>query len=180
MIALPSRAVLWGAGVTGAVLGALAAVAVTAGPLRLQLAEARTQIATLERDHARQAFAQADANSLALASAFEHGNTLTRQLSAARTEASRLKKDLQHELAQNTDGRVCLREPALRVLDRATGLAIDLPGTAGGAARADAGHVASDADIAGWALAAGDAYAECARRLDALIQWHAATPEAKP
>jgi len=174
VIGLPSTTLLWAAGLTGAVIGALIGAAVTDGPARVMVANANAKVATLERDQARQAFAQADANSLALASAFERGNTLTRQLSSARTEASRLKKDLQHELAQNTDGRVCLHEPALRVLDRAAGLAIDLPKPAGGAARADAGHAATDADLAGWALAAGDAYAECVRRLDALIDWHEA------
>jgi len=134
VIGLPSTTLLWAAGLTGAVIGALIGAAVTDGPARVMVANANAKVATLERDQARQAFAQADANSLALASAFERGNTLTRQLSSARTEASRLKKDLQHELAQNTDGRVCLHEPALRVLDRAAGLAIDLPKPAGGAA----------------------------------------------
>lgn len=171
MIALPSRTILWAAAVTGAVFGALVGVAVTDGHARVRVADAKAKIATLERDHARKAFAQADANSLALASAFERGNTLTRQLSGARAEAARLKKELQNEIDQHTDGRVCLSEPALRVLERAAGLAVDLPPATGSAYRADAGHVATDADIASWAIAAGDAYAECGRRLDALITW---------
>ena len=171
MIALPSRTMLWAAAVTGAVFGALVGVAVTEGPARVRVADAKAKIATLERDHARDAFAQADANSVALATAIAHGNTLSRRLSSARAEAARLKKGFQNEIDQHTDGRVCLSEPALRVLERAAGLAIDLPAAAGSAYRADAGHVATDADIAAWALAAGDAYAECGRRLDALITW---------
>lgn len=48
----------------------------------------------------------------------------------------------------------------------------DLPDAAGGAARADAGHVATDTHVARWALDAGGRYDECRRRLDALIGWH--------
>ncbi|HRD35087.1 MAG TPA: hypothetical protein PLR02_12610 [Rhodocyclaceae bacterium] len=171
MIALPSRTLLFVAAVTGFSFGGLVGVTVTDLLAKAEVAEAKGKVTQLERDHARQAFAQADANSVALAGAIAHGNTLTRQLSTARAEAARLKKDLQNEIDQHTDGRVCLSEPALRVLERAPGLAIDLPAAAGSAYRADAGHVATDADIAAWALAAGDAYAECGRRLDALITW---------
>lgn len=163
---------MWRAGVLGAVIGALAGAAVTVGPARLELAAVRTQVATLERDSARSAFAQADANSEALFAAFTRSNALTRQLSSARADAAQLKTELQHAIDQYTDGRVCLHDPALRVLDRAEGVAVDLPGAAGGAAGADVARVATDGDIASWALGAGDAYAECVRRLDALISWH--------
>lgn len=165
-----SRIVSADLAVLAAFLLCAAGVGVTGYRLANSIAEKR--LVAVERDHARAAFAQADANSVALAEALDRGNALTRQLQAARREAARLKQDRQHEIASTTDGRVCLREPALRVLEHADGLAVDLPPAAGGADRADAGHAATDTDVARWALDAGAQYAECARRLDALIRWH--------
>lgn len=113
----------------------------------------------------------AEHNSRALLDAQTRGDALTRQLAAATRAASRLRKERDDALQTATTGRVCLDAAALRVLDGAPGLAVALPTAAGGAAAAD-GAVATDTDVARWALGAGEQYEECRRRLDALIDFH--------
>lgn len=112
-----------------------------------------------------------------LQAAQARGDTLTRQLAAATRAASKLRKERDDALARVTTGRVCLDESALRVLNGAPGLRIDLPDTAGGTVGADAGRVATDTDLGGWALDAGRQYDECRQRLDALIDWHGDTTQ---
>lgn len=131
------------------------------------------RIARIERDAARAQAAAAVTSEQRLAEAQQRGDALTTDLHAALRAAQQLQRGLDDAIARTTDGRVCLREPALRVLDGAPGLHVDgLSPAAGGAAGADAGRVATDANVAGWAAAAGGQYDECRRRLDALIDWH--------
>lgn len=144
-----------------------------------QLERARTALAQAEQRHTAWQLAQAEAASMAMYQAQRRGDALTQALHAARRDADQLKQERDDALSQLTDGRDCLREPALRVLDGAPGLRVQLPDPAGGVVAADAGRVATDADLAGWALDAGLAYAECTRRLSALIRWHTG-PEAQP
>lgn len=132
---------------------------------------------TLDAERAR--FAQthqrtAEAAHARLEEALKRGNLLTTELESARARARAQNEALHHEVVQVTDERACLREPALRVLDRAIGLRVELPATAGGLAAADADRVATDTQLAGWAIRAGEQYAECNRRLKALIDWHGA------
>lgn len=159
--------------VTKACIAVAAAAAVLAGSLGAGAAGVW---------HERAALAQrlewTEAQSEALAALHEQwvaatvrGDALTRQLARERAAAARITKERDDALAQATDGRVCLRERALRVLDGAPGLAVELPEPAGGADGADGGRVATDRDLARWAVAAGGRYAECARRLNALIDW---------
>ncbi|THF60922.1 hypothetical protein [Pseudothauera rhizosphaerae] len=124
-------------------------------------------------EHARELVALADANSVALHQALARANRLALDLSAARRIADQLTQERLNATSTVTDGRACLREPALRLLDSAPGLRVELPPAGGGA---DAGHVATDTHIYRWALAAGARYAECARRLNALIQAPTETP----
>jgi hypothetical protein len=131
----------------------------------VSLAEARESHAEMQRIVAVQA-----AHRLLTAQA--RSDTLTRQLSTARLAAAQDRKERNRAIAQLTDAGVCLREPALRVLDGAPGIRVDMPDAGSGAAGADAGRVATNSDIAGWTLDAGSQYAECARRLTALINWH--------
>lgn len=164
----------------GALAGFGAGVTVAAiyknGQIARQEAVQAGQVAQLERvARVRQHLAQV------------RGDELTTALHVASTAALRVQEQLDDEIARHTAGRACLDAGALRVLDRAVTAARGLPAPAGRAAAADAGQpaaaaaqpaadaVASDADVARWANAAYGQYAECARRLDALIQWH--TPE---
>jgi len=129
--------------------------------------------AAAERERTLQAEQAATRDALErLQAAQTRGDTLSRQLAAAIRETGRLRKERDDAVSRTTIGRVCLDEPALRVLDGAPGLDADLPDAAGGTARADAGHVATDTHVARWALDAGGRYDECRRRLDALIGWH--------
>lgn len=107
-----------------------------------------------------------------LKTASARGDTLSRQLATANRTTNRLRKERDDAIARATTGRVCLDDPALRVLDGAPGLRANLPVATGGVDGADAGHVATDTHVARWALDAGSQYDECRRRLDALIDWH--------
>lgn len=130
-------------------------------------------IARTERDHARAIAAAADANSVRLYDAQHRSDTLTRRLAAERRAAQLREEELTDALAKATDGRVCLREPALRVLDQSPGLQVaGLPAAGGGADGAHAGRVATDTDVAGWSRDAGKRYAECVSRYHALIDFH--------
>lgn len=160
--------------------GAAAGSWITAQVKNAQLAELRTE----------QAERVARAETLArqrLQAAQARGDELTVQLTAANQAAADLRKELDDALSKVTTGRPCLGGAALRVLDRAPGIApAGLPAPASVAAGADAGHpaapaaqpagdegdAATDTDVARWALHAAGEYGECTRRLGALIDWH--------
>jgi len=133
----------------------------------------------LRAQYAREVATAAEHASRQLLAAAERGDLLTLELAAARLTADYLSQELHHDIPRVTDGRACLREPALRLLDRAPGLSVRVPAPTGGAAAADAGRVATDTGLAGWAVDAGGQYAECARRLDALIRWHAQSADSE-
>lgn len=166
--------------VVAASVGAAGGAWLTNAVKGAQLAAARADLARAEQRYTAQQLAQAEAASIAMYQAQRRGDVLTRDLAAAQRAANQLKQERDDALSRVTDGRDCLREPALRVLDGAPGIGLRLPGPAGGADGAHAGHVATDTDLARWALDAGSQYAECARRLDALIDWHSPAPEARP
>lgn len=146
--------------VVGIAIGAGTAVVVKNG-----------QIALIERDHARQTARDQAAQLKRLKTAQARGDALTNDLLAARAEADQLQDQLHAALSRVTTGRACLGGGALRLLDRAAGLRADLPPPAGRADAADAATAASDTQVAQWAGSAIHQYAECARRLDALIRF---------
>ncbi|ANQ83681.1 hypothetical protein dqs_0605 [Azoarcus olearius] len=114
------------------------------------------------------------------------GDELTAQLAAANTTATALQKDLADALTHITTGRRCLDGAALRLLDRAPGIApARLPTAAGVAPAADAAHAAADTaqraagdeaatdtDVSLWATGAAGEYGKCVRQLDALIDFN--------
>ena len=157
---------------TVALLGAGAALlfALAAGWVGYRIGAAGT--ADLRAAHERALFRAAEQASLQLYKAQQRGDALTRSLAAARHTARQLTQERSRNVPTVTDGRVCLREPALRLLHGAPGLSVRLPQPTGGAAGADAGRVATDSHLAIWAFDSGEQYAECARRLKALINWH--------
>lgn len=148
-------------------------------------------------------------------------DALTHRLAQTEATLATTLKERHDALALATTGRACLRGPALRVLDGASGIRVaGLPGAAGGAAAAHAGPaapsahgpgradgslgahpgapgsaaapapvleqhgppdpVSTDTQVAAWMLAAGAQYTTCQARLDALIDWHQAQPQATP
>lgn len=132
------------------------------------------QIALIQLDHTRQAARHQAVQLERLKSAQSRGDALTNDLLAARAEADQLQDQLHAALSRVTTGRQCLGGGALRLLDRAASLRTDLPPAAGIADAADAGTAATDTQVAQWAGSAIHQYAECARRLDALIQFNEA------
>lgn len=130
-----------------------------------ELDQLRTTYATEKQTAERQAREK-------LIAAQARGDALTNDLLAAKTQADAYQEQLHEALAKATTGRACLGGGALRLLDRSAGLRADqLPAPAGVPAAADAGDVATDSQVARWAADAYYSYAECARRLDALIQF---------
>lgn len=155
-------------------LAAAVAFAAGAGASAWLVAELKAaDIAEIKLAWTEQRLADAQAASRAFADAWALSEKLNRRLTAERRAAAAIQEMYDDALTRSTDGRACLREPALRVLDLFPGVAIAAaPPQAGrDAARADAERIATDADVARWAKGAGNAYAECVRRLDALIDW---------
>lgn len=156
-------------------LAALAGVAASGGYL---LGAAKVE--ALRTEHARGLFAASQNASRALYAAQQRGDALTLQLAAAGAAAHQITQERQHDVATVTTGRDCLGEPALRLLDGAPGLSVRVPAAAGSAAAAGGQHVATDTQLTAWALDAGAQYADCARRLSALIAWHERPAGATP
>lgn len=126
----------------------------------------------LQTEQAQQAEQAAEQVANALAAAQARGEALSHVLSARQDQIDQLTKEKRDAVAPVTTGRSCLEPAALRVLDGATGLQVArLPEASGGLAAADAA-VATDTDVARWALDAGARHEQCRARLDALIAWH--------
>jgi hypothetical protein len=161
-----------------------------------EIAALETALQTVQRDHAEQWRIAAEHAAADMQAAQARGDALTNELEAANRQADALRGELDEQITLATQGRACLDAAALRVLDRAPGIAArpvpaaprraaaaggagataDPPQPAGGAqlgAELEPDErSASDTDLARWALSAGARYDECARRLGALIDWH--------
>lgn len=179
----------WAIAVTGLVVGALLAGAVT-------LAVKDAELADLQRDHsARQAAADRDAL-VRVQAAAARADQLTLDLHAQVSANAALQEQIDEQLALATHGRPCLDPAALRLLDRAAQppAAVPAPARRAAAARAPqpaadpaqparpaaAEPAATDTDVARWANDAYHRYADCAARLDALIRWHDAPTAPEP
>lgn len=192
----------WGVALLAMVAAAAAGAWVTAGLKDGELAQLRAAHAAERALLERRARERAEAAQL-------RADTLTAALAAANDSATTLQGKLDDEIRRATTGRRCLDGRTLRLLDHAAAgpAAGRLPAPAGGLAAADGagagadaaldraadagraagsrsgaaddGPAASDADVARWANAAYRQYAECARRLDALIDWHEPRPQGK-
>jgi len=91
-----------------------------------------------------------------------------------------LMQERDHAITAAATGRACLGSRVLRVLDGAPGVSVaGLPSAASGAAdaaaaastdpdQADGDQIATDADVAAWAVAAGGQYEQCRARIVAL------------
>lgn len=136
--------------------------------------QADNKVLDLQNAHLEQRLLDAEASSAAFAAAWARGDALAATLAATNRAAWAREQELNREIESATTGGVCLREPALRVLDRASEAApaAGVPKTVGKLDGADAGRVATDADALGWALNARARYAECVRRYHALIDYH--------
>lgn len=129
----------------------------------------RARLQTEQEQQAEQAAEQA-AN--ALAAAQVRGEALSQALSARQDRIDQLTKEKRDAVTPVTTGRACLEPAALRVLDGAAGLQVArLPEAPGSPVAADAA-IATDTDVARWALDAGARHEQCRARLDALIAWH--------
>lgn len=130
------------------------------------------EIADMRRAQAEASQRAASINLSRLQAVQARGDALTNDLLAARAEADAAQEQLHAALSRVTTGRACFGGGALRVLDRAAlGVRADLPASPGRPAAADAEPVATDTQVAQWAGSAIHQYAECARRLSALIRF---------
>ena len=138
-------------------------------PLQVQLAQQSSA-------HAGEQ-AQRALNTVAILQiAQSRGDALTQELLTQQTQINQLKTEARRAITQATTGKPCLDGTALRLLNTAPGLAVaGVPQAASGPAAAGE-LVASDTDIAGWAVDTGAAFGICRARLDALIDWHTPPP----
>ena len=138
------------------------------------------EVQALRTAHAHSLATAAEHASRKLLDAIVRGDHLTRKLDLATSADNKTTQDKTREVSAVTAGRACLGDPALRLLDGAPGLSVRLPAAAGSAAAAGGQHVATDTQLTAWALDAGAQYADCARRLSALIAWHERPAGATP
>lgn len=130
-----------------------------------------TQIAEQKAVRATEQFRVAERHAQVLQDAQDRGDALSGKLLQTESQVNQLKRDRRDAVKQVTTGRPCLYGPALRLLNSAPGLSVAaVPAPAGGAA-AEGAAVATDTDIAGWAIDAGAQYEVCRTRLDALIDF---------
>ena len=139
-------------------------------PLKVQLAQQAQAYATEKQNLTEAAVTM-------LAAAQTRGDALTTGLLNQQATIDQLKTEARRAIPQVTSGRPCLGPAALRVLDNAPGLDVaGLPPAASGASAED-GRIATDTDIAGWAVDAGGQYAICRARLGTLIDFYPPAPE---
>ena len=149
-------------------------------PLEVELAQQKVFLAQLSESYAKGKRLAAEQAVSDLQAAQARGDALTTGLLHQQATIDQLTTEARRAIPQVTTGRPCLGPAALRVLDGAPGLDVaGLPPAAGGAA-AEGGPVATDTDIAGWAVDAGAAHETCRVRFDALIDWHSPVPVLKP
>ncbi len=139
-----------------------------------ELAALKLQNATTQAQVQRRALAAEAAARLAAQTAQE-------ELAQTLAANALLKQEKTHALALATTGRTCFGSATLRVLNGAPGLHVTgLPAPAAsaaaqdGAAAADPDPIntlATDADMAHWAIAAGSQFEECRARLGGLIDY---------
>lgn len=137
-----------------------------------------------ECNAAREADARAAAEKTAalFARAQEAEAEAARRLATHQAEADQRLKETRREIYRLSTGRECL-DPALRLRLNAALAAADLSPAAGGAPDAaaepagDSGdrRTSTDADIAGWIVAAAHRYDDCRARIDALRRWDEVT-----
>jgi hypothetical protein len=174
--------------------GAIAASAtwpVARAPLQTAVAQLRMENAALRETNAESVRLASLAAAARVQEAQRKSEVLGAGLLAAAAQNATLAKEKAHALQAATSGRACLSDRALRVLNQSPGLAVSglarVPAPGPGAAApggpaaphtnepnepAGQQRTATDADIGTWAIAAGQQYEDCRRRLDALISWH--------
>ena len=136
-------------------------------------------ISTLQATYAKQQ-ARAAADTIArLQAAQSKADALTRQLQSKASANAATTQKANHEITRHTVGRICLSSGAVSVLNSAISADASphLPASTTGALRAGAAtpadtNIATDTNVASWAVTARSMYATCRDRLDALIDYH--------
>lgn len=144
-------------------------------PLHIANADLRKENTDLREAHAEAMRLSALAAAKRIDTAVQVGQKIESRLNDVLVANARLKKEKADEVNHYTLGQPCLRGPALRLLSGSPGLSVgaldsQLPSTAG-EPDAEAGSVATDTDVAGWAIETGERYEACRKQLDALIGW---------
>lgn len=173
---MPSVWIFIAALAVGAAGGGAATWGLARAPLQIDIADLRGENAALRETHAETARLAAQAASRRLAQAQQAGAAAEARLTKTLAANARLTQEKKDALDAATDGRACLAERTLRVLDGAPGITVasahgaGVPTPAGPAAAAPAG-VATDTGVAGWIAGAGGQYEACREQLHGLIDW---------
>lgn len=141
----------------------------------------QTEIADLKAGHAAQALLAQLASARRLREAQAQSDDLAAQLGSQIAANDQLTMEKTRAIQAATTGRACLSDRALGLLNGAPGITVASPSRVPppqpGAA-APGAPVATDTDLAGWIVQAGNRFEVCRQRLDALIAWH--TPSTTP
>lgn len=156
-------------------IGAGVAWPVARAPLQADLADLRGQHAKLRETNAETVRVAALAAAAKVQQAQATGEAASARLAKALATNTQLTQEKKHALKPATDGRVCLSDRALGVLNGAPGLTVAAPAAGvpapAGQPAAAGGTTATDTDIAGWALDAGKQHEACRQQLAELIGW---------
>jgi hypothetical protein len=162
-------------------IGAGATWPLARAPLQLDLAQLRGEYAGLRETNAETVRLAALAAAAKVRQAQATGEAASARLAAVLAANTQLTQEKKHALKAATDGRACLSDRTLRVLNGAPGLTVAAPAAgvsapagqppAGPAAVAAHPHVATDADVSGWVLDAGRLHEACRQQLAELAGW---------
>lgn len=119
-----------------------------------------------------------------LQAAADRSDQLEQKLHDTEEALHQLSEEKRNAVKPLTTGRTCLTAAVVRVLNADAGsspgsvpAAVDRPASADASAPADPDdgeeEVATDTDIAGWAIVAKEQYGVCRERLQNLIDWFA-------
>lgn len=149
-----------------------------------QGSRAESRVLAIENQRQQELLDQADAWRLEVERRQRLADDIDRKAAARDRELTTKLQETQHALKTATRGRPCLDGDALRVLDQATGLRPPEPaGPLHGRPAAAADHsedgaedeAATDTDVAGWIVIAGDYYERCRARIRDIRQFEDGT-----
>ena len=156
-------------------IGAGVAYPVARAPLQADIAGLSKANADLREANAETARLAALAAAAKLQRAQATGEAASARLAAALATNAQLSKEKRHALKQVTAGNACLSDRALGVLNGTPGITVAAPGagvpTPAGQPAAAGPTVATDSDIAGWVVSAGEQHEACRNQLAELIDW---------
>ncbi len=173
----------WAAVTIGLMAGSgIAGYRLAESSMAADVAQAEQRRMQCEQTRAEEAMAAAQKNAALLARAQDAEAQAASRMAAARAAHEKNLQETRREIYRLTADRECLSAAVRLRLNAAIAASDGLPARAAAAdpehaePAADSGErIATDADIAGWALDAARQYDECRARIDAIRHWDEVT-----